>query len=168
MSVPQAPESGGPPPPHGPAGPEAGGPGPSGPGPSGQDPSGQDPWAHGPGAQGRGCQNPDGYGLAVATLVCGALILPSAFVTVGPAMFAMLFTRPDTGSNGLEWVANVVFYSLPALFTLFSLTFGILALRRSAGGTTARRISVSGFIVAAAETAIIVVPLFAGKFDAFS
>lgn len=80
---------------------------------------------------GRGFQEPAGYGLAVAGLVCGVLILPSAFVTVYPAMLAMLFTRPDTGSNGKEWVANVVFYSLPALLALLSLTFGILAARRS-------------------------------------
>ncbi|WP_353710354.1 hypothetical protein [Arthrobacter sp. K5] len=43
----------------------------------------------------------------MANLVCGVLILPSAFVTVYPAMLAMLFTRPDTGSNGKQWEFDV-------------------------------------------------------------
>lgn len=133
MSVPQAPEAGGP-----------------------------------PEMQVRGTQDPDGYGLAVAALVCGALILPSAFVTIGPATLAMLFTRPDTGSNGKEWVANAVFYSLPALFTLFSLTFGILAGALSVPGTRERRLCIASLIVAAVEAAILVRPLFIGEIDAFS
>jgi hypothetical protein len=61
----------------------------------------------GPGTPDRGYQNPAWYGLAVANLVCGVLILPSAFVTVYPAMLAMLFTRPDTGSNGKQWEFDV-------------------------------------------------------------
>ena len=163
MSFPQASESGDPPPPHGPTDPWVQIP--PGPGTWSQSP---DPWPQGPGMQVPGYQSPHGHGLAVATLVCGALILPGGFAMLGPAMFAMLFTRPDTGSNGKEWVANVVFYSLPALFVLLCLIFGILAVRRSLWRTSVRRISTAGLIVGAVETAIIVWPLFVGEFDAFS
>lgn len=121
-----------------------------------------------PQQHGRNYQSAEGYGLAVASLACSALILPSAFVTMYPAMLAMLFTRPDTGSNAKEWVANVVFYSLPALFTLFSLTFGSVAVRRSVRGTSVRRLCIAGFTVAAVAAAILVWPLFVGEFDAFA
>ncbi|MFC9352532.1 hypothetical protein [Arthrobacter sp. NPDC057013] len=104
----------------------------------------------------------------MASLVCGVLVLPGAFVSLYPAMLAMLFTRPDSGSNGEEWVANVVFYSLPALFALFSLIFGILAVRRSIRGTGVRRTGVAGLIAAAVAAAILLLPLFIGEFDAFS
>jgi hypothetical protein len=162
MSFHQAPEPGDPPPPNRPAGPVAAGHGMAGPGPG---PGGQGPGLQGPGY---GYPGPGGYSEAVATLVCGALILPSMIVTLGPAMFAMLFTRPDTGSNGKEWVANVVLYSLPALFVLLSLIFGRLALKRSVRGSSMRRIGIAGLIVAGVETVLIVLPLFIGKFDAFT
>jgi hypothetical protein len=104
----------------------------------------------------------------VASLVCGVLILPSASVTAYFAILAMLFSRPDTGSNGMEWVANVVFYSLPALLAMLSLTFGILAVRQSIQGASVWRTGVAGLIVAAAATALLVLPLFIGEFDVFS
>ncbi|MFF2316142.1 hypothetical protein ACFVTE_07710 [Arthrobacter sp. NPDC058097] len=147
MSIPQAPESGEQP-------------------PNGQTNPG--PGAQGPGMQGFGYQSRDGYGMAVASLVCGALILPSAFYTSGLAMLAMLFTRPDRGSNGKEWVANAVFYSLPALFAVLALVFGRVALKRSVRGSSVRRISLAGLIVAGVAAVILVLPLFIGEFDAFS
>ncbi|MFP3463183.1 hypothetical protein R5O87_20305 [Arthrobacter globiformis] len=154
MSIPQAPESGDRPP-HGRINLS---PGDRGPGPGG--------W--GPGMQGFGYPGRDGYGMAVASLVCGALVLPGAFVTLYPAMLAMLFTRPDRGSNGKEWVANVVFYSLPALFAVLALVLGRVALKRSLRGSSVRRISVAGLIVAGVAAVILLVPLFVGEFDAFS
>ncbi|WP_395399732.1 hypothetical protein ACHMXB_15525 [Arthrobacter sp. UC242_113] len=83
-------------------------------------------------------------------------------------MLAMLFNRPDTGSNGKEWVANIVFYSLPALLAALSLTLGLIALKRSVRGSGVRRTGIAGLIVAGVETAIIVFPLFSGEFGAFS
>ena len=49
-----------------------------------------------------------GAGEGMASLVCGALVIPSMLLTMVPTMFAMLFTRPDTGSNGTTaWSTGV-------------------------------------------------------------
>jgi hypothetical protein len=51
----------------------------------------------------------------VASIVCAVLVMPSMMITIMPTMFVALFTRPDTGSNGKEWMANFVFLSLPGV-----------------------------------------------------
>ena len=100
----------------------------------------------------------EGSGEGGASVVCGALVLPSMLLTVVPAMFAMLFTRPDTGSNGLEWVGPAVLLSLPTLFGLLCALFGILAVRRHQRGTTAWSAGVAGLWLVGVEGACVLLP----------
>lgn len=79
-------------------------------------------------------------------------------LTVTPTMFAMLFSRPDTGSNGLDWVAVAVFWSLPALFGLLCVLFGILAVRRHARDTAAWSTGAAGLWVVGTEAAFFLLP----------
>ena len=58
-----------------------------------------------------------GFGGGSASLVCSVLAIPS-MVTGRASVFAALFTRPDTGTSGLDWVAPAVLFSLPVLFGL--------------------------------------------------
>lgn len=99
-----------------------------------------------------------GAGEGMASLVCGALVIPSMLLTVLPTMFAMLFSRPDTGSNGLEWVAVAVFWSLPALFGLLCVLFGILAVRRHARDTAAWSTGAAGLWVVGTEATFFLLP----------
>jgi hypothetical protein len=94
-----------------------------------------------------------GVGAGITSLVCGALIIPSMFVTALPSLLAALFTRPDKGSNGLDWVAQAVFWSLPVLFGLLCAILGITAVRRSERQTTAWTTGVSGLCLLASEPA---------------
>jgi len=89
-------------------------------------------------------------------------------VTAVPTMFVALFTRPDTGSNGKEWMANMVFLSLPVLFGLLSVIFGLVALRRTPRGTNGWSLGVAGLIVVGVEAAVILLPaVLRGRFDVF-
>jgi hypothetical protein len=99
-----------------------------------------------------------GAGEGMASLVWGALVIPSMLLTMVPTMFAMLFTRPDTGSNGKEWVALAVFWSLPALFGLLGALFGILAVRRHARNTTAWSTGVAGLWIVGTKAAFFLIP----------
>ena len=100
----------------------------------------------------------EGAGEGGASVVCGALVLPSMLLTLLPTMLAMLLTRPDTGSNGLEWVAAAVFWSLPSLFGLLAALFGILAVRRHQSDTAAWSAGVAGLSLVGTEAAFILLP----------
>ena len=107
-------------------------------------------------------------GRGVASIVCAALVVPSMVVTAVPTMFVALFTRPDTGSNGKEWMANLVFLSLPLLFGLLSVAFGLIALRRSPRGTNGWSLGVAGLVVVGVEAVVLLLPaVLRGRFDVF-
>lgn len=103
----------------------------------------------------------DGGGEGTASLVCGVLVFPSMLLTSVPAGLAALFTIPDTGSNGLEWVWVVVLLSVPTLFGLLSALFGVLALRRNERNTTAWSTGVAGLCLTGTE-AVVLSPLALG------
>jgi hypothetical protein len=100
----------------------------------------------------------EGGGEGTASMVCGALVIPSMLLTILPAMLALLFTVPDSGSNGLEWVSLAVFWSLPALFGLLSTLLGVLAVRRNQRDTTAWSTGVAGLCLAGVETSFFLGP----------
>jgi uncharacterized membrane protein YdfJ with MMPL/SSD domain len=127
-----------------------------------------------PPGNGPGCQGPEGpvspreSRKGVASIACAALVVPSMVFTAVPTMFVALFTRPDTGSNGKEWMANMVFLSLPVLFGLLSVIFGLVALRRTPRGTNGWSLGVAGLIVVGVEAAVILLPaVLRGRFDVF-
>jgi hypothetical protein len=107
-------------------------------------------------------------GKGVASIACAVLVVPSMVFTAMPTMLVALFTRPDTGSNGKEWMANLVFFSLPLLFGLLAVIFGLVALRRTPRGTTGWSLGVAGLIVVGVEAAVILLPaVLGGRFDVF-
>jgi hypothetical protein len=79
-------------------------------------------------------------------------------LTAVPSVFAVLFTRPDTGTSGLDWVAPAVLFSLPVLFGLLGAVFGILAVRRNHSGTKAWRSGVAGLWILGTEAAFFIIP----------
>jgi len=79
-------------------------------------------------------------------------------VMMFPAAFVSLFTRPDHGRNGREWVASTVLFGPPVLLTLLSLLFGLLALRRTQGGSNEYKINVAGLIVTVMVAGLVLVP----------
>lgn len=97
-------------------------------------------------------------GMGVASLVCGALILPSMMIMMVPAAFVSWFTRPDRGRSGREWVASTVFFFPPVSLTLFSLLFGFLALRGSPRGSTGCRTGGAGLTVAVVVAVFVLLP----------
>jgi hypothetical protein len=127
------------------------------------------PQGHGRGRQGpEDPVSPRGSGAGVASIVCAALMVPSMVVTAMPTMLVALFTRPDTGSNGKEWMANLVFLSLPVLFGLLSVIFGLLALRRAARGTNGWSMGVAGLVVAGMQAVVMLLPaVLRGGLDVF-
>jgi hypothetical protein len=127
------------------------------------------PPRYGPGGQGpEGPVSPRESGKGVASIACATLVVPSMVVTAMPTMFVALFTRPDTGSNGKEWMANMVFLSLPVLFGLLSVIFGLVALRRTPRGTNGWSLGVAGLIVVGVEAVVILLPaVLRGRFDVF-
>ncbi|MDQ1060609.1 hypothetical protein QFZ23_004510 [Arthrobacter globiformis] len=138
MSFPQAPESSEPPPRYGPAG------------------------------KGPGGQRQRASGTGVASIICAVVVMPSMIITAVPTMFVALFTRPDTGSNGKEWMANFVFLSLPVLLGLLSMIFGLFAVSRSPRGSNGWSAGVAGLIVVPVEAVIIFLPAIQrGQFDVF-
>ncbi|MFJ5699271.1 hypothetical protein [Arthrobacter sp. NPDC093139] len=106
----------------------------------------------------RGRAASEGTGEGGASVVFGALVLPSMLLTIVPSMLAMLFTRPDTGSNGLEWVAAAVFWSLPTFFGLLAALFGILAVRRHQRDTSAWSAGVAGLWLVGTQAAFVLLP----------
>jgi len=126
------------------------------------------PPRYGPGGQGpEGPVSPRESGKGVASIACATLVVPSMVVTAMPTMFVALFTRPDTGSNE-EWMANMVFLSLPVLFGLLSVIFGLVALRRTPRGTNGWSLGVAGLIVVGVEAVVILLPaVLRGRFDVF-
>lgn len=127
------------------------------------------PPRYGPGGQGpEGPVSPRESGKGVASIACATLVVPSMVVTAMPTMFVALFTRPDTGSNGKEWMANMVFLSLPVLFGLLSVIFGLVALRRTPRGTNGWSLGVAGLIVVGVEAVVTLLPaVLRGRFDVF-
>lgn len=99
-----------------------------------------------------------GSGEGMASLVFAVLAIPSMVLTAVPTMFAVLFTRPDTGTSGLDWVAPAVLFSLPVLFGLLSALFGTLAIRRNQRDTKAWRTGVAGLWVVGTEAAFFIIP----------
>ena len=126
------------------------------------------PPGYGPPGKGPGSQSQRGSGPGVASIICAVLVMPSMMLTIVPTMFVALFTRPDTGSNGKEWMANFVFLSLPVLLGLLALTFGLFALKRSPRGSIGCSVAVAGLIVVPVEAVIIFLPsIQRGQFDVF-
>ena len=104
----------------------------------------------------------------MASIICAVLVMPSMMVTIVPTMFVALFTRPDTGSNGREWMANFVFLSLPVLLGVLAIIFGIFALRRSPRGSNGWSAGIAGLIVVPVDAFIIFFPAIQrGQFDVF-
>ncbi|WP_457973486.1 hypothetical protein [Arthrobacter sp. D1-17] len=65
-------------------------------------------------------------------------------------------------------MANPVFLSLPLLFKLLSVIFGLAALRRAPRGTNGWRPGVAGLIVVGVEAVVIALPaVLRGGFDVF-
>ena len=120
--------------------------------PQAQEPGGPSP-GHGPGHRRLGDS-----GMGVASLACGALILPSMMMMVFPAAFVSLFTRPDRGRSGREWVASTVLFGPPVSLTLFSLLFGLLALWGTRRGSTGYRSGAIGLSVTAVMAVFVLVP----------
>ena len=108
-----------------------------------------------------GYRPPDRSGMGVASLVCGALVVPSAMVTVIPATFVMLVTRPDRGRSGGEWVASTVFFTAPVILALLSLIFGLVALGRAPLRSTGFRTGAAGLVLASLEAVFILLPSIA-------
>ena len=139
--------------------------------PQAQEPGGPSP-GHGPGHRrppdhmrppDSGMRHPDrrwppDSGMGVASLACGALILPSMMVMVFPAALVSLFTRPDHGRSGREWVASTVFFCPPVSLTLFSLLLGVLALWRTRRGSMGYRTGAIGLTVTAVVAVFVLVP----------
>ncbi|PNH81880.1 DUF3953 domain-containing protein [Arthrobacter sp. AFG20] len=126
------------------------------------------PPRYGPPGKSFGGQRQRGSGPGVASIVCAVLVMPSMMITIMPTMLIALFTRPDTGSNGKEWMANFVFLSLPVLLGLLALTFGLVAFRRSPRGSNGWSAGVAGLIVVPVEAVIIFLPAIQrGQFDVF-
>jgi hypothetical protein len=105
-----------------------------------------------------GYRPPDDSGMGVASLVCGALALPSAAVTMFPAAFVSLVTRPDSGRSGREWVASAVFFTAPVMLTLLSLIFGLIALGRGPLHSTGFRTGAAGLLLESLEAVFILLP----------
>jgi hypothetical protein len=107
---------------------------------------------------GHGDQRPSNSGMGVASLACAAAVVPSMMVTSVPATFVSLFTRPDHGRSGREWVASTVFFGAPVLFTLLSLIFGLVALRRAPRGSKDIRTGVAGLVAGSLVAIIVLLP----------
>jgi len=103
--------------------------------------------------------NQQGSGEGSASLVFAIMAIPSMVLTAVPTMFAVLFTRPDSGTGGLDWVAPAVLFSLPVLFGLLSVLFGTLAVRRNQRDTKAWRAGVAGLWVTGSEAAFFIIPV---------
>lgn len=97
-------------------------------------------------------------GMGVASLACGALILPSLLVMMVPAAFVSLFTRPDHGRSGREWVASTVLFGPAVSLTLFSLLFGLLAVGGTCRGSPGYRTGAVGLVVAVIVAGFMLVP----------
>jgi len=108
-----------------------------------------------------GYRPPDDSGMGMASLVCGALVVPSMMVTTAPATLIMLVTRPDSGRSGREWVASAVFFRAPALLTLLSLIYGIAALGRAPLRSTGFKTGAAGIVLASLEAVFILLPSIA-------
>jgi hypothetical protein len=108
-----------------------------------------------------GYRPPDDSGMGVASLVCGALVVPGMMVTTVPATFVMLVTRPDSGRNGREWVASAVFFTAPAMLALLSLIYGLVALARAPLRSTGFRTGAAGVVLAGLEAVFILLPWIA-------
>ncbi|MET3932069.1 hypothetical protein ABIE00_000115 [Arthrobacter sp. OAP107] len=105
-----------------------------------------------------GCRPPDDSGMGMASLVCGALVVPSMVVTTAPATLVMLVTRPDSGRSGREWVASAVFFTAPAMLTLLSLVYGLVALGRAPRRSKGFKTGAAGLVLAGLEAVFILLP----------
>lgn len=73
-----------------------------------------------------------------------AIIAPfGAVMTAYPAILATLLTYPDEGPSDRPWIAPLVFWSLPLLFGLLSVTLALAALRGAPAGSTSRKSAVA-------------------------
>ncbi|MGZ4662571.1 MAG: hypothetical protein ACXVYB_14955 [Arthrobacter sp.] len=97
----------------------------------------------------REIMNPDtrGAGGAVAGLVFSVLVFGSMLLTLPVSTIAALFTRPDTGTGRLQWVAIAVFWSLPVLFGLLSVILCVRAVIRFPPRTDAWTAGVVGLSI---------------------
>lgn len=76
-------------------------------------------------AEGRAPQVPGTVRKATASLILAGLALASMYITAPLALFARLATYPSNGPSEVPWVAPLVFFSLPLLFSLPSLALSI-------------------------------------------
>jgi hypothetical protein len=97
-----------------------------------------------------------GAGGAVAGLVFSVLVFGSTLFTLPVSTIAALFTRPDTGTDRLQWVAIAVFWSLPVLFGLLSAILGIRAVIRFPPRTDAWTAGVLGLSVLALQALLVI------------
>lgn len=94
-------------------------------------------------------------GKATASLVLACLALASMTVTAPLAIFAMLATYPANGPSAMPWVAPLVFFSLPLLLALPSLSLSIPIVygqSRSSPGRTSATVAlcIGGLVIALA------------------
>jgi hypothetical protein len=126
------------------------------------------PPRYAPPGKGGGAPKQCGSGPGVASIICALLVMPSMMVTIVPTMFVALFTRPDTGSNGREWMANFVFLSLPVALGLLAMILGFFALNRAPRRSSGWSAGIAGLIVVPAEFIIFFFPsIQRGQFDVF-
>ncbi|WP_426997209.1 hypothetical protein [Pseudarthrobacter sp. N5] len=114
------------------------------------------PHPHGD-AAGRGTLiSTPGRGSGATSIVMAALVIPSMFFTLLPTMYAMLFTRGDSGGDGeLDWVAPAVFWSLPVLFALLALMFGSIAVRKCVHSSPGWLVGVVGLSFVGVDFAVV-------------
>jgi hypothetical protein len=108
-----------------------------------------------------GYRPPDDSGMGVASIVCGALVVPSMMVTTAPATLVMLVTRPDSGRSGREWVASAVFFTAPVMLALLSLIYGLVTLGRAPLRSRGFRTGAAGLLLAGLEAVFVLLPSIA-------
>jgi hypothetical protein len=68
-----------------------------------------------------------------------AVIAPFGLaVTASPAVLATLLTYPDEGPSAQPWIAPLVFWSVPLLVGLVSVTVALIAIRGAKAGSSSR------------------------------
>ncbi|WP_041652349.1 hypothetical protein [Pseudarthrobacter phenanthrenivorans] len=86
-------------------------------------------------------QDPKTVRKATASLILAGLALASMTITAPLALFAMLATYPSNGPSEAPWVAPLVFFSLPLLFSLPSLALSIPIMYCQPRATPGRRMA---------------------------
>lgn len=104
-------------------------------------------------------------GKGTASLVF-SLLAPASLYLTGPlSLLAALFTRPSQGPGRMDWVAPLVLWSYPVLFSLLAVILGVVALRVCVPRSTGWTLAVVALGISAAEVVVgVVVVLRHGDF----